>query len=216
MDVLYRVKPGQRNEQLRWSLRSLVNVPHDEVWIVGTMPPWVRNVNWIKGRSFGNKWSAIQGDLLKACEHLSGKTLLLIDDDEFILEPVPIPVADKGPLLDHAKRALGAYARTLRTTYDYLQEQGIWKPLSFEPHIPIVIEADGMAEVLRPVVKYRPMQARSLYGNLMHLVSERVHDVKARHGRPLPDGPFLSGNGNIDEVLPRLRACLPQKGHYEA
>lgn len=40
-DLVWIVKPGDGNEELRWSLRSAVaHVPHERVWIVGSRPGW--------------------------------------------------------------------------------------------------------------------------------------------------------------------------------
>ena len=36
MDLVYLVRPGEQNEELRWSLRSLVNLPHERVFEVGS------------------------------------------------------------------------------------------------------------------------------------------------------------------------------------
>lgn len=46
MDILYLCRPGE-NLELRYSLRSLRNVPHGRVWIFGDCPDWVTNVNLV-------------------------------------------------------------------------------------------------------------------------------------------------------------------------
>lgn len=215
-DVLYRVKGNRANEQLRYSLRSLANIEHGEVWLVGLMPPWVRGVRYIPGEHWTSKWAGLVGDLYIACRDLSGKTLLLMDDDFFVLEAKPLPSIHLGPLKDHAARLSGSYARSLTATYEYLRAQGIAEPLSYEAHVPMLIEADAMVEVLRPVLKMRmPLQARSLYGNLRHVKAKQMPDVKVRHGEPVPISPLLSGNGRLDDYLPLLVDALPQASPYE-
>ena len=53
MDAVYYVRPGDRNDELRYSLRSLANLPHDRVWIVGHTPPWVTGIESIQGNTVG-------------------------------------------------------------------------------------------------------------------------------------------------------------------
>lgn len=215
-DVLYRVKGNRSNEQLRYSLRSLCNVEHGEVWLVGLMPPWVRGVQYIPGDHYSSKWAGLVGDLYVACKDLTGRKLLLMDDDFFVLEAKPIPAVHLGPLKDHAQRLSGSYARSLAATYQYLVNMGVKEPLSYEAHVPMLIEADAMAEILRPVLKARmPLQARSLYGNLRKVKAKRMDDVKVRRGEPLPTGPLLSGNGMLNLVLPVLAAAFPEGCRYE-
>lgn len=38
MDIVYLVKECRINEELTYSLRSLVNLPHDKVFLVGGCP----------------------------------------------------------------------------------------------------------------------------------------------------------------------------------
>ena len=45
MDIVYLVKDCTENEELTYSLRSLVNIPHDRVFIVGGCP---RNIDTSK------------------------------------------------------------------------------------------------------------------------------------------------------------------------
>ena len=46
-DVVYLCRSGE-NEELRYSLRSLKNVPHGQVWIFGGAPSWISDrVNFV-------------------------------------------------------------------------------------------------------------------------------------------------------------------------
>lgn len=216
-DVLYRVRNGRKNEELRYSLRSLVNVEHEQVYIVGNVPEWVQGVEHIPRGEYVTKWEALVGELLRACVALRGRQFLLMDDDFYVMAPQKVPIYHVGPLLEHAANTVGAYSRSLRATADYLLQRGVKEPLSYELHVPMLIDADAMANILRPVAdKRRPaLQARSLYGNLRHLKGRRIHDVKVRRGEPLPEGPLLSSNDNLTPLLPILSAAFPQAGPYE-
>ena len=47
MDIVYVVGENERNESLKYSLRSLKNIPHDDVYIIGHKPAWVKNVKYV-------------------------------------------------------------------------------------------------------------------------------------------------------------------------
>ena len=213
-DVLYRVRGSIHNYELRYSLRGLANLEHGEVWLVGRPPRWLHGMNVIPGGHYRTKWHGLVGDLLLACERLPGRTMWLIDDDFYVLAPMTIPVAHKGSLLKHSERASGAYKKSLYATHIYLLDHGIAEPLSYELHIPMVIDTDKMAEVLRPVAT-QPLQARSLYGNLAHIGGEWMGDVKMRGDRHVPKGDLVSSNGWLREMMPKLQAALPKPSQYE-
>lgn len=214
-DVLYRVRGGKRNDELRYSLRSLANIEHGEVWMIGEVPPWVTGVKVIDGAQHGpTKWHALLADLHTACEHLSGRKLLLMDDDFYVLAKGPVPMLHAGPLNDHVARTAGSYQRSLSATWVYLREQGVKEPLSYELHLPMPIDATRMAGILAPV-RGQPLQARTLYGNLAHAKGRQVVDVKVRRGDPVPAGPWLS-SAVFDASMERvIRRALPQRGAYE-
>ena len=48
-DLVYIVCPGDQNEELRYSLRSVArNLPGRRVWIFGHTPPWVTGVHSVE------------------------------------------------------------------------------------------------------------------------------------------------------------------------
>ena len=54
LDVVYCVKELITNEELRYSLRSLRNLPHRKVWIFGGCPKWV-NTEEVEKEQFVSK-----------------------------------------------------------------------------------------------------------------------------------------------------------------
>lgn len=214
-DVLYRVRAG-KNESLRYSLRSLENVPHGDVFMVGWPPSWVANVNVITPRMWRTKWRALTGDLLTACRELGSRKLILIDDDMFIVSPrKSIKPLHGGDLRQSADRKLGTYGRTMHWTADYLEGLGITKPLSYELHVPLEIEADAMVEALAPVNDARrPIQARSIYGNVHGIKGTLAPDVKVRQGEMPAD--YLSTSPQSWRYWqPKLEALFPERSAYE-
>src|SRR5690606_40329879 len=91
MDVVYLVRPGNRNEELRWSLRTLVNLPHDRVWIVGHLPNWIdrHKVQYLRTEQYELKHTNTLNNLATACDHSDiSDRFVLMNDDFFVLQPV--------------------------------------------------------------------------------------------------------------------------------
>ncbi|AYQ98492.1 hypothetical protein SEA_REPTAR3000_6 [Mycobacterium phage Reptar3000] len=226
MDVIYPVRPGDNNEELRYSLRSLAeNFPHDRVVIVGSKPRWVRNVEFIDGNR-GNPHANVYNNIRAAVERddLSDR-VVIFNDDFFVTEPVDAaPLAYRCTLAEHIKlprvqRARGWWLDSLMLTRTCLQAHGIADPISYELHIPIEVDRRRMAEVLelfRYVHPQNPPQWRSLYGNLADHGGEQLKDVKCFNGSALRR-PFHSTE---DRSFPAFRAALhklfPDPSPYEA
>jgi hypothetical protein len=216
-DVLYRCKLDKRNETLRYSLRSLRNIPHGEVFMVGDPPPWVTNVTCIPGSRGISRWHVSIGHLYLAARAMTGRRLLLVDDDTFIVAPLDsVPPLHAGLLEEHMGTKPGSYRRTFEWTLGYLREQGIEQPLSYERHVPMPMEADVLVEALAPVYqRQHPLQARSVYGNLARLGGEYAEDVKV-DGEPMPS-PFLSVHDRSWQKVWRTKmmAMFPDQSEYE-
>jgi len=219
-DVLFRVRMGRVNETLRYALRSLSNVPHGEVFIVGYKPPWVSDeVTLLPDRAKTTiKWRAGLEQFALGCDQLRGRNLILIDDDMFIVNPVDsIEVMHAGPLVQIAKRKVGAYGRTFQNTVAYLKEQGIDDPLSYERHVPLPVDATHAADILLAVMKWgKTTQPRSVYGNMAHIEGVQIRDAKRKPGEPMP-ADFLSVDPGTwsrgwNDVIRKL---FPKRSKYE-
>jgi hypothetical protein len=224
--VLYRVRPGDRNESLRYSLRSLRHLEHGEVFVVGYVPEWVQGVHHIVGSSHRHKWRIVLEHLWLACRELGGRRLILMDDDMYLLEPVSeVPALHRGTLLGQAlAHPGGTYGHSLRASHDYLVAQGVASPLSYELHVPMPIDATVAAAVLEPVImRSRPVQGRSVYANLAHLESTPAEDVKVRGSsdvRALPAGPLpgpwiSTAPAGWEGMGSRVRGLFPDASPYE-
>lgn len=215
MDVLYRVK-GPCEPELRYSLRSLINVEHGRVWLVGEGPAWLRDVEVIRTRRRW-KWRGLLYDLFTACQQLGDRDVLLMDDDFYLLRPADCEPMYRGPLADHAQEAKGAYSRSLAATDTYLREKGIPAPLSYDLHVPLPINTALMATLLEPVLAFRePLQARSLYGNLAGVGGRQVPDVKVAPAQETPATGYLSSKaGKFPLVADLLASLFPAPCRYE-
>lgn len=194
-DVVYIVRPGDDNDELRYSLRSLRNVPHGTVWLVGYCPRWVRGVRHLPVEQSGLKYDNATANLREVAR-LGPRTFMLFNDDFYATAPVPGPPAPghRGPLLELAERSGGGYAQMLRDTHRVLEDVFVVpEPLAYTLHVPLLMDRDGLRNVLDVRSDAPRLSWRSLYGNLeLCGMGERQDDVKVHGpGGPAP-GPWLS------------------------
>jgi hypothetical protein len=226
VDAVYVVRAGDRNEELRYSLRSIVaHLPRGRVWIVGHAPRWVSGVEHLPTVQASSRFANSRANLLHACEHPDvPERFVLMHDDFFILLPVEaIPVLHRGSIgrTLGARRPTTSYRRALATVRDVLIAGGVAVPLDYELHVPLVVEKASMLETLRrevPVVTAAAV--RSLYGNLNAIGGEEAVDVKIHATRTsIPeDAAFVSttdssfANGRVGA---EIRARFPEPSPFE-
>lgn len=225
LDLLYLVRHGDENEELRWSLRSVaVNLPHRQVWLAGYCPTWVDPavvrhvpVGWHR-----DPHRSSTDNLLAAVRHPDiGEHVVLMNDDFFVLRPVSgVPMLHRGPVVDRGDG--GTYARGMRQTVQLLARLGHPDPVSYELHIPMVVHTPTMRRLLEAHGDGRipVLHKRTLYGNVAHCGGVRAEDVKVRAAgdRWDPDGPFLSTNDGVFKrarVGVWLRERFPHPCRYE-
>lgn len=221
IDVVYPVRAGNSNDELRYSLRSLSNLPHGDVWIVGHMPDWVRGVRHVPTTAAGPKWTATLTNWLTVTDHPAfPDTFVLMNDDFFVMEPVDaLPVWHHGPLADHAAACKpSGYADGLARTAVLLQATGIEIPLSYELHVPLAVDTDGWRFALEPKRIDLRLAPRSIYGNLHDLGGDLHDDVKIVDRDQAPAGPYVSTTDlsfGYSTVGRTIRAAFDQPGPYE-
>lgn len=207
LDIVYMVKAGEDNEPLRHSLRSLVNLPHGRVWLVGYKPRWVHHVGYLpmmqRGPKHTNTW---RNWVTMAKTPELPDRFVLFNDDFFVTRPVEaVPDLHRGPLDDAidwlARIRVNSYRVRMEATRRVLARAGRPGPyLSYELHAPLVIDravlADSVAWLDRnATAPPEGMAKRSLYGNWAQAGGVQVADVKvqrADEALPQTDLPFLS------------------------
>lgn len=215
-DIVYRLRRDERNEELRYSLRSLANLAHGAVWCVGYKPAWV-DAGFVPTERIVPRFHNAINALRTACEVTP--EFVLMDDDFYITEPIAeVPANHHGTLEQRAQTAHGTgYRDSLSATAKYLARHG--KPaLNYELHQPILIDSARMADVLDATKdQSTPLQARSLYANWWGIPSTEAEDCKVRAKTdPLPAGPFLSTeDGAFSAVRPYLQSFFPDPSPYE-
>lgn len=221
MDVVYVCRPG-RNEELRYSLRSLVNLPHDRVFVAGSWPKWLTGVEVVPVRAERTKYASTTANLLAACRAGVAERFAYFNDDFFVMEPVEtLPVLHRGPLEQVAWRHTTlSYGRSMADLARWLRLRGYDEPLCYELHVPMELERDRLVEVLAlPVPRpARDAHKRSLYGNWWRIGGERADDCKVFGSSVVRERPFLSTSDSSftsAEVGRLIRARFPEPSPYE-
>lgn len=230
MDVVYCVKNKPENEELRYSLRSLKNLPHNRVYLFGGCPWWVNletvhHVQVIQNK--GNKWLNTSS-LLKEIAYNKEITddFIWFNDDFFVLKPLEeLPYYHDRTLvsrvMDFAKISWNAtnngYCSRLKGATRALKFDNR-NILNYELHVPIVFNKYKLRELFS---KYPGIGAkRSLYGN--NFVENPIQraDVKIYNTRDIPGENWdLVSTSDISfmlgEVGKYIRKEFNKKGKYE-
>lgn len=188
--TVYLVRPGMV-EELRYSLRSLVNVTHDDVWIIGAAPPWVnRNpdtgIQVIERARGTSKYATTTGHLRALCTPGASSAaisdpFILWMDDLYAVRPVgDIPPLHLGPLDERLARFANlrsTWATGMRATAELLAETlpdraAAGELVSYEAHAPLIVHKASMlaaldiAEDMTRRARITAPHKRTLYGNL--------------------------------------------------
>jgi len=218
MDLVYICRPGE-NEELRYSLRSLINLPHDRVWIVGDQPKWVRNVQLVKGNHRRNPHQNVYHNVLVACrEDRIPDQFVLMNDDFFITEPIKeVPVWYRSKLISHIESIQFRHdwwRRSLDATHRILGDNA----LSYELHVPFPVDKAKMRETLERwegTQTANPPQWRTLYGNEWKIGGIQQPDCKAYVAGEI-HRPFHSTYDlSFPHYVDALREMFPDPSPYE-
>lgn len=224
MDVVYICRQGP-NEELRYSLRSLVNIEHDRVWVFGGAPAWYCG-QFVPVPQAGVKQENAKMNLLAACLHPRvSDPFLLMNDDFYIIAPTEPALYDRGPttgVIAQYERIApgGSYLEYLRLTDALLRSDGHAALLSYELHVPMPIDKDIMRDVVMRILAdgRMPLNHRTMYGALAGLPSTTMRDPKVYGPEDLPpEGAYLSSSdATFRLVLPLLERLFPDPSPYEA
>lgn len=224
MDVVYVVRAEESNDDLRYSLRSLANLPHRKVFIAGYVPAWLRLVVPVyRDQEKQSNQENSNLNLLEACkrEDLSDN-FIFMNDDFFIVEKLKrMHMLNQGPLDDIIARYKSGnrmgQAWSLIATRDYLQKAFPGKELlSYELHTPMVMNKRAVLHMFehwpRPVMALRP---RTFYGNVYSEEGVETTDVKTTSWK---EGPYVSTvYGETDDPAHnRIRATFSTPSKYES
>ena len=198
LTVVYPVGPGERNESLRYSLRSVDrHMPGVRVIVAGHKPSWVTGVEHVHVPQPRRSWSNVVRILRVVCSApVTPRRFVLLNDDFFALSPVEgVPLVHCGPLGrlgEWSGWSGGWYGEALANTRILLARSGCEEPLAYDRvHQPLPVVRDVLGQVLGGVGGV-PVLHRSLYGNTVG-GGVRGEDVKIRGRREsVPGGGWVS------------------------
>lgn len=231
IDVAYIVRPGDDNEELRYSLRSLANVPHRTVWIAGHIPAWVKGVRRLPTRQNegpGWKMANAWANLRRVAESKISPRFALFNDDFYVLRPMDeLPTLHLGRLADFVadreRRYPGkVYTVQLRATLNHLKARGVADPLAYTAHVPMTLDRPRLLATLddlegsgaRGLVSWR-----TVYGNEQRVGGHKVDDVKvvrlAQRRVIPPCGLWSSADNTFGMIERHLKTLFPEPSPYE-
>jgi hypothetical protein len=187
MRVLFPVRPGRYNVELRYSLRSLANIPHDGVIVSGYVATNLRNVQAIHRPQRDGKYANAWGNVYSALTVVDDDELLLFNDDIYALSAAdPTITYTAGPLnavIAHKKKQ-GIGTRHLTNVADVLDGD----LLAYNLHVPMPINREAMIEVIdkydviRQAKRHHIIDLRTLYGNHVQAGGTVIPDCKVHNG----------------------------------
>lgn len=194
MLLICPVRPGDRNEELRYALRSWeTNLLGSHTLItVGHRPSWLTPDQHYAGNRYTSVNRAVWDNIHVVSDAVAGENpsdgdVLYMNDDFFCLEPTEsVPVLRRNlTLAQHVKLSgppsAGWWPASLALTASWLAGEGFPHPDSYELHRPFLAVPSLMAKSLdrfdaasNDVLP----QWRTLYGVLNNVEAHPVSDVK--------------------------------------
>ena len=221
MHYLYPLDWNSRwdNNELRYSLRSLEkHCQVDSVTVVGNCPRWLQNVQHVPFNPMdGSKINREYTALLGALPYVPNE-FVFMNDDFYVMEPMKeIGLFHQGTLRQMIKWALidnptgdDLYTVARQSTMDVLQEF-CPEPLDYELHVPMPLLRDAVYNVAATYSFWDNLQFRTIYGNVLGGLGEKMLDVKDVWGKP-----FFSTDSNVsDTTRVRLQQAFPEPSRFE-
>lgn len=227
MDIVYILRNGIDGDELRYSLRTLKNIPHDKVWFFGGEPQGLkpdRQVTLVqKGVS---AWQKVTWTIEQVCKTDEvSDDFILFNDDFFVMKPVDeLPAYFDGTLYKRSQQI-----RKKRKGQHSMYEQQLMfvretllnehkKTYNYAVHVPMVINKAKALEVLDTYK--RLYMFRSLYGNHWNIGGEQLKDCKIVNieTEPNAEAVFLStgdksfAEGKVGEYI---RSQFTEACEYE-
>jgi hypothetical protein len=211
-----------KNNELRYCLRSLVNMPHRHVYLItDKVPDFVTNIEHIKAIDTEKiPDTNILKKVVKACESPKvSDPFIFMNDDHYCIDPITeLPDYYNGTLEQYLRKrgARDNYGFRVLNTIKRLQRLGATTKY-FDIHYPIVYDKSGFMSHVAAVYddhKYGYV-LKSLYGNGMALEGKQIQDCKSNLF-PRETLPFFSSYPNISKTVKGwLEGKFPNKSVYE-
>ena len=198
MDVIYFVKQSKTNDELKYSLRTLKNLPHDKVYFFGGCPDGLKPDVYVPIKQKGTKYDNVKMMYNHVVNSDVSNDFIMMNDDFFIMDKIEtIKPCFRCSMYEYIVRiennygmASTDYTRRLRKTTAALEQAGL-DTKCYELHIPFVYNKEKLKIALQKFPNYKG--TRSIYGNMFIKDADKIPDVKIlKLNTPLPEGPFIS------------------------
>ena len=245
IDLVYIVKEDERNEDLRYSLRSVAKfLPNNKIWIVGYKPSWIRNVNYIPVKQTEDKWKNSVKNILEACKcNEISEDFVLMNDDFFAIKPIKdlkksinLCLGNLDLSIQKYKNPKTDWEKAFLDVYELLESLDIEKPYyDFESHTPLLLNRKKYLETmsLSKVVEFmntnKVLHKRTLYKNVIKdsskisilsqdvkvLSKEDTTEIKSNLCDWLSVGDNLIGKPRFSKLTKFLSNLFPEPCIYE-
>lgn len=227
MDVVYVNKNGE-NPELRYSLRSLSNVAHDKVFVIGGAPSWLNSDHAVHlpRAQKATSYSSTRALIKAACVSPEvSDPFQLWNDDFYAMRWIgELPIYHRGSVeaaIEKFATTKTPWAKGLRETARLLEMAGVEEPMFYDTHIPLVVDKSRMLAALGWSDSSREdaVHVRTLYGNLWDGIGGVYHEDPKMLSKigPFPEGSWLSSGDNTyrNVIEPVLRYHFPNPSIYE-
>ena len=224
LDIVYFVKDGFKNEELRYSLRSVdLNMPHKRVWIFGGCPQnIIPDVRVRVNQTGKTKWDKVRNMYKEVCLNKEiTDNFIMFNDDFFVMEPTDhLEPLYRCSLKEHVKilesNRPSEYSRLLRTVLERIG--GDLK--SYELHVPFIF---NKRKLYNQLITFTGLHcARTVYGNIYDVGGEQMSDIKIFSVNPkfnYKNKQFLSTDDSIvninNDIWRWLQKQFPHKSRFE-
>ena len=180
-DLVYILKPSEKNTDLKYSLRSVDKFCHFRyIWFVGYKPLWTKNTKYIPTVQNKDKWKNSIINYMAACKcPLVSDNFVLMNDDFFAINEIKDWDTNLNVYLGDLRDEVEKYKdepKKSRWKFDYavdlLTEMNCPTMYNYETHLPIIINKHRFLEMMkRPeLIEFQKtekvLHKRSIYKNL--------------------------------------------------
>lgn len=183
MDIVYPYRSATDDFELRYSLRSLVNVRHDRVIVAGDKPAiTAKSVTYVAVDRIEDRYQSSTLNIVSAIRDADIRgDFTVMHDDIFILRPWTFRHEHRCSIHEYLSsgHAAGHYRERIESTRNLLTAKGVADPLWFGLHTPTIYNAQRLLDMVEGFAGQNYL-LRTLYHNLYPAPSERADDVKAK------------------------------------
>ena len=172
--------------ELYWSIKSLKNIKHDKIIVIGDTPDLELDIQVINN-ILKPQWALYSPyndviNKLRIVAELEPNDFIFSNDDIFILKKWTPEVYQQGTIQKHIdSRKADSYILGLQKTLDYLNLQGL-PTLDYELHTPFIFNPEKLKATIKEIEPILDngvsLMIRTIYGNKYHQDAKYHEDVK--------------------------------------